>query len=68
VLPKKEGGTLNAGNATFACFECNQNKGDLLIRDWLILLKAADDFRAPIVERFINRNTLLVGPHRIAAE
>ena len=35
VLPKKHGGTNEAGNLTTCCFKCNQDKGNLILTQYL---------------------------------
>lgn len=65
VLPRHRGGTADGGNGVAACFGCNNDKGGLLISEWLAELRATNDFRARIVERFMARHERRLAPGEV---
>lgn len=58
----------NAIPLLFVCQECNSDKGDLWIEDWLARLIAANDRRAFVVDNFIrDRPVLMAHCRRVMA-
>lgn len=52
MWPRSKGGRLGL-NIVYVCHQCNQDKWDTPIFDWLEKLKAANDPRVKHVSKFI---------------
>lgn len=54
LTPKSRGGTFENGNQLVCCRQCNNDKGDLTIEEWAVVLADAGDRRAAIVRRLVD--------------
>lgn len=46
IYPKSKGGTLERGNKTVVCYECNTLKGDMTIEEFYDWLKTRKDIKS----------------------
>jgi len=61
VIPRIMGGNI----VVHACWQCNNDKGAYLPKEWLLKLRAAGDPRVRHVERFLAETDLPVEPFKL---
>lgn len=54
IVPRARGGTNAAANILAACRDCNLEKADLLLDEWIVRLVRRSDPRAIFVHRVLN--------------
>ena len=55
VRPKRAGGSLTKRNVLIVCEPCNNEKSDMMLREFYEMLKAKNDPRAINVKRQLER-------------
>ena len=52
LKPKSKGNTL-IDNRVYCCKTCNQSKGSLTFKDWLVKIKKQNDYRTLVRKNYI---------------
>jgi len=55
IVPRCKGGTYNKTNVALVCAQCNNDKADLDLDNWIQVLLDAYDARAPVVIEYATK-------------
>lgn len=60
IVPRSKGGTYNKTNVAMVCGQCNNDKADQDLDDWIVALSKSGDARAPIVREYASKHNVFL--------